>query len=69
MSIKHHIERNKKIMDDPMISAQTRRHIEDELVLLEKYYQRHPNNDYDPSPLELYCDENPYALECRVFDV
>ena len=56
-------------MDDPMISAQTRRHIEDELVLLEKYYQRHPNNDYDPSPLELYCDENPYALECRVFDV
>lgn len=69
MSLKNHIEQDKKIVDDPMISAQTRRHVEEELELLEKYQQRHPEDDRDPSSLELFCDENPDALECKVFDL
>ena len=52
--IEQHILKDKKILDDSMISSQTRRHIEDELESLEKYKINHPNNDCllytSPSP-------------------
>jgi hypothetical protein len=67
-TIDNHINQDKKILDDPLVSAQSRRHLEQELESLEKYKQRHPDNDYDPTPFELYCDENPHALECRIYD-
>lgn len=66
--IDEHIEKDKKILDDPMSSPQTRRHIEEELDALEKYKERHLEEDHDPTPLELYCDANPNALECRIYD-
>jgi hypothetical protein len=28
----------------------------------------HPNEQKDPTPLELYCDLNPDALECRIYE-
>jgi len=68
-SITQHIERDKKILDDPLMSSQSRRHVEEELEALEKYHERHPEDDHDPSSLELYCDANPSASECKVFDV
>lgn len=68
-SIRDHIERDKKILDDPLVSSQSRRHAEEELEQLERYQQNHPNDDHDPSPLELYCNDNPEALECRVYEV
>lgn len=68
MNIDDHIQKDKKILDDPMSSPQTRRHVEEELGALEKYKERHPEEDYDPTPLELYCDANPNALECRIYD-
>lgn len=51
-----------------MASSQSRRHAEEELEALERYHQAHPNDDHDPSPLELYCNDNPEALECRIYD-
>ncbi len=45
-----------------------RRHTEEELKDLEAYAERHPGDERDPTPLELYCDANPDALECRVYD-
>jgi hypothetical protein len=51
-----------------MVSSQSRRHVEEELESLEKYQERHPEDDHDPTPLELFCDENPDALECRMYD-
>jgi hypothetical protein len=68
-NINQHIENDRKILDDPMVSSQTRRHIGSELKSLEKYKESHPNDDHDPTPLELYCDENPDALECKMYDV
>ena len=68
MNIQQHIEKNKQILDNPMITPQTRRHTSDELKSLEKYKDNHPEEDYDPTPLELYCDNNPNALECRMYD-
>lgn len=67
-SVEQHIEHDKKILDDPLVSSQARRHTEDELRSLEKWAENHPNDHHDPTPLELYCDENPEALECRVYD-
>lgn len=68
MSIDEHIEKDKKILDDPMISSQSRRHVEEELESLKKYKENHPEENHDPTPFEMYCDENPNALECRIYD-
>lgn len=67
-SIEKHIETDKKILEDPTISPQQRRHIEGELEELEAYAERHPNDHRDPTSLELFCDANPNALECRVYE-
>lgn len=67
-NIQQHIEKDKEILEDPTISPQQRRHIEEELDQLQVYQERHPEDDHDPTALELYCDANPSASECRVYD-
>ena len=67
-SIEDHIKKDKEILDDPTISPQMRRHTQEELKDLELYAERHPEDEHDPTPFELYCDANPDALECRVYD-
>lgn len=67
-SIDKHIEKDQEILGDPTVSPQMRRHIEGELNDLQTYKENHPNEDHDPTPLELFCDSNPEALECRVYD-
>ena len=67
-NIKKHIEHDRRILDDPMISSQSRRHTEEELASLERYAERHPNDDHDPTPLELYCDSHPDAAECKIYE-
>jgi hypothetical protein len=68
-TIKEHIKRDKDELNNPMISSQRRRHIEDELDSLERYYNNHPEDNHDPNTLELFCDSNPNAPECRVYDL
>lgn len=68
-NIEDHIKKNKDELIDPIISSQRRRHIEDELESLEKYHANHPEDDHDPTPMELFCDANPDALECKVYDI
>ena len=67
-SIDQHIQKDKDELSDPQISSQRRRHIEGELEQLEAYKQRHPEDQHDPTSLELYCDANPEAPECLVYD-
>jgi len=67
-NIEAHIEADKEELSNPTISAQRRRHIEGELEELTAYAERHPEDSHDPTPLELYCDTHPDALECRVYD-
>ena len=67
-SIQQHIEDDRNEIDNPNTSGQRRRHLEGELESLEKYQESHPNDTHDPTGLELYCNENPDALECRVYD-
>jgi len=67
-SIERHIEEDKKILDDPQTSPQARRHTQEELAALEAYQVNHPEDHHDPSALELFCDANPSAVECKLYD-
>jgi len=67
-NIQSHIEKEKTIVNDPTASPQQRRHSQSELESLELYKENHPNDDHDPTPLELYCNENPDALECLIYE-
>lgn len=67
-SLQQHINDDRDELDNPNTSSQRRRHLEDELDSLEKYQVNHPDDDHDPTSLELYCDEHPDALECRIYE-
>ena len=72
-SIEQHIEADKKILDDPQTSPQARRHTEEELAALEAYAERHKEeieagDHHDPTALELYCEVEPSAPECKTHD-
>jgi hypothetical protein len=67
-TLSQHINDDRDELDNPDTNSQRRRHLEDELYSLEKYQVNHPDDEHDPTPLELYCDLNPNALECRIYD-
>jgi hypothetical protein len=72
-SIEKHIEKDKQILQDPTVSPQQRRHVEEELHELEVYVENHKEeieagDHHDPSPLELYCEMEPGAPECKTHD-
>ncbi len=72
-SVEKHIEVDKKILEDPTTNPQQRRHIESELHDLEDWVEHHKEeieagDHHDPSPLELYCDQEPGAPECKIHD-
>jgi len=67
-NINQHIQKDKEILDNPQTSPQARRHTEEELEALKSYKANHPEDDHDPTSLELYCDSHPNALECRVYE-
>lgn len=72
-SVEQHIEVDKKILEDPTTNPQQRRHIEEELHELEVYVENHKQeidegDHHDPSALELYCEVEPSAPECKIHD-
>ena len=72
-SVEKHIEVDKKILEDPTTSPQQRRHIEEELHELEVYVENHKKeiaegDHHDPNALELFCEVEPEADECRIYD-
>ena len=67
-TIHQHINDDKNLLENPILSPQQRRHVGDELNSLEKYLKNHPDDDHDPTSLELYCDEHPDASECRIYE-
>ena len=72
-SIEKHIEKDKEILQDPTTNPQMRRHIEGELHELEEYVEHHKKeiddgDHHDPTALELFCEVEPDADECRIYD-
>ena len=62
-TLQQHINDDKNELDDPNTSRQ-RRHLEDEL----NHQLNNLDTDRDPTAFEMYCDENPDALECRIYE-
>jgi hypothetical protein len=67
-TIDQHIQKDEDILSDPTTSPQARRHTQEELEALKVYKEKHPKETHDPTPLELYCDMNPDAPECRIYE-
>ena len=72
-SIEKHIAKDKEILDNASTSPQQRSHIEGELQELEVYVKNHKKeieagDHHDPSPLELFCEMEPDADECRIYE-
>lgn len=72
-SIEKHIQKDKEILQDPTTSPQQRRHVEEELHELEVYVENHKEeieagDHHDPSSLELFCEMEPDADECRIYE-
>ncbi len=69
-NIDEHIQKDQTEMEAAKASGNLgkARHLEDELKGLQEYKAHHPEDSHDPSPLEVYCELNPEAPECRVYD-
>ena len=72
-TVELHIEKDKEILENPTTSPQQRRHIEEELHELEVYVKNHKDeiaqgDHHDPTALELFCEVEPDAPECLVYD-
>lgn len=72
-SIEKHIKQDKEILDNPLTSPHQRRHVEGELQELEFYAENHKKeieagDHHDPTALELYCEMEPDADECRIYE-
>ncbi len=68
--IDSHIAKDREELEQALAEGNSgkARHLEEELSSLEEYKTHHPDEQKDPSPLEVYCDLNPSAVECRVYD-
>ncbi len=69
MDIQETIKLIQKELDINSINKQRKRYLESYLNELIAYSQRHPEVTEVPSSLALYCDLNPNAIECKIFDV
>jgi hypothetical protein len=69
-TIDEHISKDKAEIEAAKAAGDTAkvRHLEGELKGLEEYKAHHPEDSHDPTPLEVYCEMNPEAPECLVYD-
>lgn len=72
-TVEQHIVDDQKILENPTISPQQRRHVEEELRELEVYVENHKKDiedgdHHDPTALELFCEIEPDADECRIYE-
>jgi len=44
------------------------RKLQQQILDLQAFQQRHPDEAVAPSPFEVFCDLNPSDVNCRVYD-
>lgn len=69
MELQHKILELKKELDINSINKQRKRYLESYLTELIEYAEKHPDATEVPSSLILFCEANPDASECRIFEV
>lgn len=69
-TIDEHIEKDREDIEAAKAEGNLGkvRHLEEELKSLEEFKAHHPEDNHDPTPLEVFCDLNPEAPECKVYD-
>lgn len=69
-TIDEHIEKDREDIEAAKAEGNLGkvRHLEEELKGLEEFKAHHPGDNHDPTPLEVFCDLNPEAPECKVYD-
>lgn len=55
-------------LESPSINRQRSRYLQNYLSELLEYQEHHPEEVVAPTQFELFCDLNPDAPECRIFD-
>ena len=55
-------------LETSSLNEQRKRYLNSYLEELLEYQKHHPDAIGIPSSFELFCDLNPYALECRIYD-
>jgi hypothetical protein len=51
-----------------LVNYQRKRYLESYLQDLLSYQRNHPDEVGIPNSLQLYCNDHPEALECRIYD-
>lgn len=69
MNLQEKILELKKELDLNSINKQRKRYLESYLSELVAYSEHHPDETEIPSTLMLFCDSNPDAIECKIFEV
>ena len=69
MDIYQTIQTIKNELDIMSINRQRERYLESYLTELIIYSERHPDVSEVPSSLAIFCDMNPNAKECKIFDI
>lgn len=69
-SIDRQIELRKQELMDALANQNDgkSRHLLKELAMLDHYKAEHPDDDHAPSSLELFCQDNPSAQECLIYE-
>lgn len=55
-------------LETTSLNKQRKRYLQAYLEELLKYQNNHPESTVAPNSLELFCDLNPNALECRIYN-
>ena len=68
MELKEHIIKIAEELEKYSENTQRQRYLKSYLEELLKYQENNSSDTETPTPLELYCQSNPSALECRIYD-
>jgi len=70
MNIDEHLNRDREELAKALAEENQgkARHLLKELADRELYKSNHPDETRDPSHLEIYCERNPDAIECKIYD-
>ena len=55
-------------LETSSLNEQRKRYLQSYLEELFSYKRNHPTATEVPNSLQLFCDLNPYELECRIYD-
>ena len=55
-------------LENSSSNKQRKRYLKSHLEDLLEYQKHHPDANIIPSSFEIFCDLNPHALECRIYD-